>query len=401
MTNTVIKGGFMDAQKILSEAHASLGKMIAHRRYLHTNAETGFSLDKTLKYVENELKKLGYAPQKCGKCGLFADIGEGKSRTLLRADMDALPIKEESEAEFACESGNMHACGHDMHTSMLLGAAKILKAHKNELLRPVRLMFQPAEEILEGAKDMIENGVLDGIDEAFMIHVVSGIDLASGHVIVPAAGVGAPASDHFYVNIRGRGAHGASPQLGVDAIAIGCDILQGFSGLISRSLAMSERATLTVGQFNGGESPNAIANRAVLRGTLRTLDSAVRERLKSQISELSHALAAVHGGEAELVFDHGCPPLLNDEKATRSALAKLSELLGSERVISAEKLGPSSFGGSEDFSYVCEKVPSAVLSLTAGEQKKGYEYPLHHPKVKFDESVLSIGAAVYSALATK
>lgn len=391
----------MDAQKILNEAHACLGEMIAHRRYLHTNAETGFSLDKTLKYVENELKKLGYEPQKCGKCGLFADIGEGKDRTLLRADMDALPIKEESGEEFSCKSGSMHACGHDMHTSMLLGAAKILKSLESELLRPARLMFQPAEEILEGAKDMIENGVLHGIKEAYMIHVVSGIDLTSGHVIVPAAGVGAPASDHFSVNIRGRGSHGASPQLGVDAISIGCDILQGFSGLISRGLAISERATLTVGQFHGGESPNAIANHAVLRGTLRTFDGTVRERLRSQISGLSRGVATVHGGEAELVFDHGCPALLNDEKATESAFKKLSELLGSDRVISAEKLGPSSFGGSEDFSYVSEKVPSAVLSLTAGERKNGYEYPLHHPRVKFDEGALSIGAAVYSALAIK
>ncbi len=388
----------MDNQKILSEAQSGLGELIAHRRYLHANAETGFSLDKALNYVEGELKKLGIKPKKCGKCGLFADIGTGDGAILLRADMDALPINEESGVDFACEHGNMHACGHDMHTSMLLGAARILKAHESALSHRVRLMFQPAEEILEGAKDMIEGGVLDGIEKAFMLHVASGIELPAGCVIVPAAGIGAPASDHFSVDIRGRGAHGASPQLGVDAIALGCGILQGFSGLISHRLAISERATLTVGKFDGGESPNAIADRALLRGTLRTFDEAVRERLKLKMSELVRGVAAVHGGEAELIFEHGCPALFNDEKAIKYAFSRMQALLGEARVISTEKLGAVSFGGSEDFSYVCEKVPSAVLSLTAGERKKGYEYHLHHPKVKFDESVLPTGAAVYAAL---
>ncbi len=390
----------MKAENILTEAQRELDTMISHRRYLHKNAETGFELEKTAEYVETELEKLGYEPQKCGKFGIFADIGEkNASAVLLRADMDALPIKEASGEAFSSQNGNMHACGHDMHTSMLLGAAKLLKAHESELSRPVRLMFQPAEEILEGAKDMIESGVLDGISSAFMLHVASGIDLPVGAVIVPNVGIGAPASDHFSINIFGKGAHGATPQLAVDAIAVGCGILQGFSGLISRGLAISERATLTVGKFEGGESSNAIADRAKLRGTLRTFDGAVRDRLKRKMSELAQGVAELHGGTAELIFEHGCPTFLNDKSNISLALRRLPTILGSERVISAEKLGAASFGGSEDFAYVSQKVPTAVLSLAAGERKNGYEYPLHHPKVRFDESALPYGAAALASLA--
>ncbi len=391
-------GGNMNFQMLLEEAQSDIDELVKHRRFLHENAEVGFELTKTFKYVFDELKNYGYSPQKCGKCGIVAEIGKGNDCFLLRADMDALPIAEESGLDFAARNGNMHACGHDMHTAMLLGAAKILKAHQNELDASVKLMFQPAEETLEGAKDMIENGVLQSPDvsSAMMIHTASSISLPTRCVIVPSAGIGAPSCDHFKIEVSGKGCHGSTPHLGVDAILTSAHILIGMSEIISHEISPTDQAVLTFGRFEGGDVGNAIADKAILSGTLRTFDEDKRAFIKERMENITQNLAKAYRANARLIFERGCPGFMNSEKAVARANACAVGLLGKEKVISASDLAGSEHGGSEDFAYISHRVPTVVLSLCAGEKKKGYEYPLHHPKVRFDESALPVGAALYA-----
>lgn len=198
----------MNGEELLEEAKKFKGELIEKRRYLHKNAETGFNLPKTLEFVEQELIKMGYEPVHCGKAGLVATIkGNKPGKTfLIRGDMDALPIKEETDLEFASQNGCMHACGHDMHTTMMLGAAKLLKQHQNEINGTIKLMFQPSEETFEGSNDMIENGVLDNpkVDAALMTHVMANSPFKPGSVIVSLPGVSAPAADYFEIKIQGK-----------------------------------------------------------------------------------------------------------------------------------------------------------------------------------------------------
>ncbi|MBQ8403870.1 MAG: amidohydrolase, partial [Clostridia bacterium] len=211
----------MSYENLLAEAKASAEEFTEIRRYIHAHAEVGFDLPHTVEKVREVLGLLGYEPKSCGKAGILADIGgeKGGASILLRADMDALPMKEETELPFAAENGNMHACGHDMHTAMLLCAAKLLKAHESELCGKVTLMFQPAEETLSGAKDMIDAGVLEeaGAEAALMLHVFAGTGVETGKIIVPPHGVSAPAADYFEITVHGKGCHGATPQKGKDA----------------------------------------------------------------------------------------------------------------------------------------------------------------------------------------
>jgi len=390
----------MSPEKILKEAKKNEKEMKKARRYLHRNAETGFNLEKTLKFVKGELKKLGCDPVDCGRSGVIATIGcpESSSCILLRADMDALPINEETALPFASKNGNMHACGHDMHTAMLLGAAKILKKHEKELKIRVKLMFQPAEEILEGAKDMINSGVLDRpeVEAALMLHVATALDLESGSVVLPAPGISAPSADHFKIEVTGRACHGSTPSLGVDAINAAAHILLGLSEISAREISAADHAVLTVGKFNGGSAANAIAGNAVMKGTLRCYDEDLRSRIKERMAEITESTALAYRAKAELAFEHTCPSFINDEKVLGLLHRSTVELLGEQKVYTAADFPNRSAGGSEDFSYVSQRVPTTLLSLAAGKRKDGYAYPLHHPKADFDESVLPIGAAILS-----
>ena len=198
----------IDGKKLLEEAKNLKDELIEERRYLHSNAETGFDLNKTKAFVEKELISIGYEPISCGRAGLIAIAGgkkQGKT-FLIRGDMDALPIKEETGLEFASTNGCMHACGHDMHTSMMLGAAKILKKHEDEINGTVKLMFQPSEETFEGSNDMLENGLLENpkVDAALMIHVMANSPFKAGTAIVSAPGVSAPAADYFEIKVQGK-----------------------------------------------------------------------------------------------------------------------------------------------------------------------------------------------------
>lgn len=390
-------------EQIILEAKALQEELVKHRRWLHQHPEVGFDLPQTKEYVCQQLSDMGYTPEDCGKAGIVALVGGRKpgKTFLLRADMDALPIPEESGVEFASQSGNMHACGHDMHTAMLLGAAKILKAHENELCGTVKLMFQPGEEIFEGAKDMISGGVLENptVDGALMIHVTVGVPLPSGTVIVCAPGVSAPAADYFTIKVQGKGCHGSAPHKGVDALTAAAHILIALQEIQARELPASEEVVLTVGTLHGGTASNVIADSAELGGTIRTYDENTRTFLKERMKEISESVARAYRAAATVEFGSGCPTLVNDAQLAQKAINSLSDKLGAQRVLSAAELGGARGGGSEDFAYVSHRVPALMLALAAGAPEEGFSYPLHHPKVKLDEEALSFGAAAFAAVA--
>ena len=402
----------MIPKQLLEEASQLQETLVFNRRYLHSHAETGFDLHDTLTFVKKTLRDMGYEPTECGKAGLVALAGGKKKGKvfLIRADMDALPIREESEVGFPSENGRMHACGHDMHTAMLLGAAKLLKEHENEIEGTVKLMFQPAEEIFEGSHDMIKSGLLKNpeVDGALMIHVMAGMPFDAGTVIVSAPGVSAPAADYFQIRVQGRGCHGSMPNTGVDPLNVAAHILIAIQEIHARELAMDDRAVLTIGTMNAGTAENAIPDTAVMGGSIRTFDDETRLFIKERMTQIAEGIAKSFRAEAEITFGSGCPTLINDKDLSVCAEKYVKELLGEGKTFSAAKLNAmggskksTKTAGSEDFAYVSHEVPSIMLALAAGQPEKGYIYPQHHPMVKFDENALVSGSAVYAYTAMR
>ena len=402
----------MITNNILQEAAAYQEQLVQTRRYLHSHPETGFDLKNTTEYVRKELIAMGYEPVMCGKSGIIALAGKKKSGKvfLIRGDMDALPIKEESDVPFSSDNGKMHACGHDMHTTMMLGAARLLKSHEYEIEGTVKLMFQPAEEIFEGSDDMINAGVLNSpdVDAAMMIHVMAGLPIPAGTVISCDGGVSAPAADYFYIDIQGKGCHGSMPNNGVDPITIAAHIITGLSEINSRELGLSDDAVITIGTINAGNAANVIPDTAHMSGTIRTYDEETRSYLKQRVSDIASNIASAYRGSASVTYGSGCPCLLNNPDLATCSAKYLNELLGPSRTFTAAQLNAMSGGGkaskstgSEDFAYVSQKVPSIMFALAAGTPQDGYCYPQHHPKVKFDEAILSEGSAVYAYTAMR
>lgn len=399
----------MNPEIILSQAKDLQLLLSKHRRYLHSHPELGFDLKLTKEYIKKELSSMGYSPAECGKCGIIALAGnKGTGKTfLLRADMDALPINEQTDMNYRSEiSGHMHACGHDLHTAMLLGAAKLLKDHENELKGTVKLMFQPSEETLEGAKDMLENRLLENpkVDAGMMIHVTLGMPFPTGTAIVCSGGVSAPAADYFQVDIQGKGCHGAMPELGVDPINIAAHIIIGLQELQARELSMTEDTVLTIGTVQAGLANNIIPDTARLTGTLRAFDENVRKRIKSRLMEISTGIAKTFRGRAEVTFTSGCPTLFNDFSVSKEITTYCKELLGTAMAFSqsdftsmnTQNTTATKATGSEDFSYISHEIPTVMIALAAGNPENGYQYPLHHPKVAFDENALTYGASIYA-----
>lgn len=393
-------------ESILENAKKLQSELVGCRRFLHEHAEVGFELENTTAFVGSRLEEMGYTPQPCGRSGLVATVGKAGKRKafLLRADMDGLPIPERSGEPFACKNGNMHACGHDMHTAMLLGAAKLLKTYETELNGVVKLLFQPAEEILQGAQDTIAAGVLQNpeVGAAMALHVMTDVPFPVGTAVVPPSGVGAPAADYFKIEVTGKGCHGSTPQNGVDAISVAAHILLALQEIPAREISVNAPAVLTVGKLQGGTAGNVIADTAVLEGTLRAFDEQTREEVKARLKTLSAGIAKAYRAKAKVLFEGGCPTLLNDENVSAFVERNARELLGGGNVLTASELGGATNrnGGSEDFAYISRETPSVMLALAAGNSGEGYGYPLHHPKVRFDERALCIGAALlaYNAL---
>ena len=400
----------MKPEALLLEANEMQATVLLERRTLHQCPGTGFDISETLAFVKKELTDMGLRPVDCGRAGVTALIGGKRPGKvfLLRADMDALPICEEADVDFASQNGKMHACGHDLHTAMLLGAARLLKAHEDEIDGTVKLMFQPAEEIFEGSHDMIEAGLLEDpkVDAALMIHVMAGMPFPAGTVIVSAPGVSAPAADYFEIKVQGKGCHGSMPNTGVDPLTAAAHILIALQEIHARELAMDDRAVLTIGTMNAGTASNVIPDAVVMGGSIRTFDEETRAFIKHRMAEIAGGTAKAFRAEASVTFGSGCPTLVNDKDLSLCCGKYMKELLGQGKAFSVAELsamggGSSKSAGSEDFAYVSQEVPSVMLALAAGQPEKGYRYPQHHPMAKFDESVLPGGSAVYAYAALR
>lgn len=396
----------MKKESFYREAQALEQQCIKDRRYLHAHAEVGFELHETFDYIWKQLTEMGIEPVKCGRCGIICTIGRPGKTFLLRADMDALPVTEETSHDYVCRKGNMHACGHDMHAAMLLTAARLLKKHESELPGTVKLMFQPAEEILEGAQDMIDAGVLENprVDAALMFHVMTAQSIPVGTVIISAPGVSAPAAGTFTVHIQGKGSHGAMPHTGVDPINVAAHILTALQEINARELAPSDNAALTIGSLQAGSTANVLPDTAILRGNYRAFADETFDLIRQRVEEISAGIAKTFRAEARVEFHAGTPTLINDAALAGHAEKHLPELLGSEKVFNAAKLAGSSAArssGSEDFAVISHRVPSLMLALAAGHPDEGYVHPLHHPRTDFDERALIPGAAAYAWLAVQ
>ena len=363
---------------------------IRHRRFFHQNAEVGLEMPLACEYVRNELMKCGLQPQPCGH-GVTALIGKGSPVLLLRADMDALPMAEESGEPFACPTGRQaHTCGHDFHAAMLLTAAKLLKESEAELRGTVKLMFQPAEETFEGSHDMVKSGILENpsVDAALAFHVAPG-RMPLGLFMYNSNGVMMSSVDGFRITIQGKGGHGAYTNLTVDPIRIAVQIYQGLESLIAREANPEMTCVLTIGKFQTGSAANIIPDSAVLEGTLRTNDKDSRELLVRRITEIAEGVAAVNGGLAKVTPLSCVPPLICDHELTEQMARFMKELpIPGNTPIPGMKAN-----ASEDFAVLAAEVPSTLMYISAGFSDERGAYSAHNPKVRFNEEVCPIGAA--------
>lgn len=382
----------------LAQAQAIQAEVVAHRRHIHEHPEIHDELPNTTRYVMEQLKALGCDPKEICKSGVVATIGNKKGKTiLLRADMDALPIREETDLPFRSANGHMHACGHDLHTAMLLGAAKLLKARESELEGTVKLMFQPAEEIMKGGKMMVEAGVLENpkVDAALTSHVMSNAaPPGSGKILIMPC-VAAASSDVFQITVQGVGCHGAMPNTGVDPINVGCHIILSLQALNARENKPSEVLIITIGQFVGGNASNIIPDSVVLDGTIRTFNSEVRNMAKKRVEEIAVQTAALFKATAKVDFLYGAPPLVLDKDLSEEITRYIKAVLPEDQVLYQS----SPLTGSEDFSYVAEQVPSAFFTITADAHAN--PYPQHHPRVDFSEDVMPAGMAAMAQAASE
>ncbi len=365
-------------------------EIISNRRHFHMHPEVGLHMPETQKYVIDALRSYGITAKPCGH-GITATIGKGGRCILLRADMDALPMAEESGEVFACKSGTeAHACGHDFHAAMLLGAARMLKEKEDVLQGTVKLMFQPAEETFEGSMDMIRAGILEHpkVDAALAYHVSPG-QMPVGLVMYNARGTMMFSVDGFRIRIQGKGAHGAYPQKSIDPINIGVHIHLALQELIARETDPEKACVLTIGRFSAGTAANIIPDTAVLEGTLRTNDRSERMKLVKRIHEVAERTAAVYGGQVELETLSDVPPLVCDPELTTKMLSYMKEL----QIPGFMEYPDVTASASEDFANVAERVPSSFMYLSAGFMDERGAYSAHNPKVRFNEEVCPIGAA--------
>ena len=371
---------------------------IANRRHIHKNAETGLDLPKTKAYVMEKLTEYGLEPKDCGY-GVTATLGKGGKVLLLRADMDALPMPEESGEEFACPTGKeAHACGHDFHAAMLLTAAKMLKEKEDTLEGTIKFMFQPAEETVEGSKNMIENGILENppVDAALAYHVSPG-KMPIGLFMYNDKDTMMYSVDGFKITIHGKGSHGAYPHVGVDPINIGVHIHLALQELIARESDPTHSCVLTIGQFAGGTAANIIPETAVLQGTIRTNKPEARELLVRRMKEVAERTAAVYNGTVDIEMISEVPPLICNPKLTDEVVGYMQEL----GIPGLTPYPGISASASEDFAVIAEKVPSTFMYLSAGYLDERGQYPAHHPKAQFNEDVCPIGAACLAHCASQ
>lgn len=370
----------------------------AHRRWFHTNAEVGLNMPRGQAYILSQLQKLGIEAKPCGR-GVAATVGSPGKCILLRADMDALPMPEESGLPFACPTGTeAHCCGHDFHAAMLLTAAKMLKENEAELEGTVKFMFQSAEETFEGAADMIGHGILEDPrpDAALAYHVTPG-RMPVGLYMYNDTGTMMFSVDTFRIMLRGRGSHGAYPHLSIDPINIGCHVYLALESLLAREVDPAKANVLTVGKFTAGSAPNIIPETALLEGTIRSNDKASRELLVRRLREIAEGTAALYGGSAEVELLSSVPPLICNPELTRQIAGYMADM----HIPGACPYPGISASASEDFASIADRIPSTFVYLSAGFPDDRGAAPAHNPKVQFNEDVLPIGAACYAHCAAE
>lgn len=360
------------------------------RRYLHQNPELSFAEFETADYIESELKAMGLAPVRLAKTGVYVDIEglPGPHAVAIRADIDALPVEEETGLAFAsARKGVMHACGHDGHAAIALGVAKRLLGAREEFAGRMRVFFQPAEELPPGgAREMIADGVLDGIDAVIGLHLWSFLPVGvAGLAIGPLTAN----SDFFDVEIQGRGGHGAVPQTAVDAVIVGSAIVQRLQAIVSRQVDPLEPIVITVGSFHAGSKHNIIADKAVLQGTVRTASEAVREFVEAEMIRVCRGVADSYGATAKFRYTRGYPAVVNHSHAVKIFEDVCRRRLGEAGV---SWVRPTMVG--EDFAYYLRERPGAFLLLGAGSQEANSEFPHHHPRFTVDESALEQGVDI-------
>jgi amidohydrolase len=374
---------------MLKQAHALTEELIDWRRDFHMHPEIGFEVQRTARIVADELEKLGYRVQrKVGRTGVVADLGQGKPMVAIRADMDALPLEEMNDFEYkSTVAGAMHACGHDSHTAMALGAAAILA--KTKFPGTVRFLFQPSEEVADeqgksGAMRMVEDGAMQAVDYVIAQHVdptapVGSIGISAG----PASG----GVDSWFGEIRGKGGHGAFPHTAIDTFYLTAHVMLALYAITSRRIDPFAPSVVSIGSVNGGFTENVIPERVRITGTLRFTTPEVQQQIHAEISR-AFEIARTLGGDFQLEFEIGSPPMINDAHVAEVIRTAGVDLLGEGNVHELHKTL-----GAEDFGSFMEHTPGAMFTL--GVQKAGHEeFYLHHPRFELDERALPIGVAV-------
>jgi amidohydrolase len=367
--------------------------LVAMRRDLHEHPELAFEEVRTSNIVAQRLQALGLDVRtnvaKTGVVGLLRG-GAGDAKTIaIRADMDALPIHEMTEVDYrSTVDGKMHACGHDGHTSILLTVADILSKRRAELPGNIKFIFQPAEEQIGGARPMLQEGALEGVDNIIGLHLISTYPI--GRVGVRAGTIFASA-DSFEMTVKGRGGHAASPEEAVDPIAISAYIITALQTLISRETASFSPAIVTIGSIHAGSAFNIIPEQAVLQGTMRAFSPEVRSHLLRRIEELAQGISTAMGGSCSFSWSDGCPPCYNDPTVTAVVHEAAIATVGEQAVDDSEVVMTT---GSDDMGIFLEAVPGCYFIVGANNADKGAKYPHHHPRFNVDEDALPIAVEV-------
>lgn len=378
---------------LYQEAKDIYCELINWRRTLHQIPEIGIKLPQTVKFVTEQLDAMNIEYTVFEDCScVIATVGKGDKCFLLRSDMDALPVTEESDIDFRSTNGCMHGCGHDLHCTVLLGAAKLLKAHESELNGVVKLFFQSGEETFQGALAGIEAGVLENphVDAAFAMHVFASEKLGKlTYGEIPMAAVYG-----FKITLTGHGGHGSQPESCIDPINAGVEVYHALQSLIARECPPKDDAALTIGQFAAGNASNVIPETAVLQGTLRTFKKETRELLIRRINEIVPAVAAAYRCKVEIEELSNIPSVICDSDLSKHYLDSIHDLNIIEDYADGLRLM-----GSEDFACIAEKVPSAYFVLGAGVEDSSKWLGQHNPKIVFNEDCLPMGAAIYTKVA--
>lgn len=380
-------------KEFMTEASELQSQLVEWRRALHQIPEIGTELPQTIAFIKKRLDELGitYKVHEEISC-IEATIGSGEKCFLLRSDMDALPVVEEADVPFKSTNGCMHGCGHDMHATILLGAAKLLKTHEKELKGTVKLLFQSGEEVFKGAKSAVEAGVLENphVEAAFAMHVIAMIPTG-----VIMTGKEAMASvDGFKITLEGHGGHGSMPEGCVDPINAAVQVYLALQSLIAREKGGTEEAVLTIGQLTAGDVANVIPESAVLQGTLRTFQKEVRERILRRIEEVAKGVAATYRCQVDYKILSSCPSVITDDAVTDLAERSMKSIIPQVQIMHG-----AHGMGSEDFAEITDRVPGSYYMLGAAPEDPAKRFGQHNPKIEFNEDVLSIGAAIYARVA--